>query len=61
LGAAALLAAFGVIHAYTLTSAGVVGRIGWWVAPEFAFSYSAGALFLLTLGWLGARHSKQLI
>jgi hypothetical protein len=40
-----------VIHAYSLTSAGVEGRIGWGVAPEFALSYAGGALFLLLCGW----------
>ncbi len=49
--AAALLAAFGVIHAYALGPAGIEGRIGWWVAPEFALSYAAGAFFLLLCGW----------
>ena len=53
MGAAAVLAAFGVIHAYWLTPAGVMGRIGWWVAPEFALAYAAGALFLLGCAWFG--------
>ena len=51
IGAAAVLAAFGVIHAYSLTPAGMMGRIGWWVAPEFTLAYGAGALFLLCCGW----------
>jgi adenine/guanine/hypoxanthine permease len=51
LGAAAVLSAFGVIHAYALTPGGVVSRIGWWAAPEFAWSYAAGAIFLLICGW----------
>jgi len=51
MGAAAVLSAFGVIHAYALTPGGVVGRIGLWVAPEFAISYAAGALFLLVCSW----------
>ena len=50
-GAAAVLSAFGVIHAYALTEAGVVGRIGWGVGPGFAFSYAGGAIFLLACGW----------
>jgi len=50
-GTAAALSAFGVIHAYALTEAGVVGRIGWGAAPAFALSYGAGAVFLLGLGW----------
>jgi len=50
-GAAAVLSAFGVIHAYALTPGGAVGRIGWWMAPEFAWSYVAGAVFLLGCGF----------
>jgi AGZA family xanthine/uracil permease-like MFS transporter len=55
LAVAAVLSAFGVIHAYTLTPAGAAGRIGWWVAPEFACAYAAGALFLLGCGWRFAK------
>ena len=55
MGAAAVLSAFGVIHAYAVTSSGVVGRLGWWVAPEFALAYGAGAAFLLILRWFDAR------
>jgi AGZA family xanthine/uracil permease-like MFS transporter len=55
LAAAAILSAFGVIHAYALTAAGIEGRIGWWAAPEFALSYAAGALFLL----LCARYERR--
>lgn len=51
LGAAATLSAFGVIHAYALTAAGVVGRIGWLAAPDFACAYAAGAIFLLACAW----------
>jgi AGZA family xanthine/uracil permease-like MFS transporter len=47
LAAAAIFSAFGVMHAYTLTSAGIEGRIGWGSAPAFAYSYAAGAVFLL--------------
>jgi AGZA family xanthine/uracil permease-like MFS transporter len=59
LAAAALFAAFGVMHAYTLTSAGIEGRIGWGSAPAFALSYAAGAVFLLLCA-LYARRSDQL-
>ena len=48
--AAAVLSAFGVIHAYTLTAAGIEGRIGWNAAPGFALSYAAAAAFLLACG-----------
>ncbi len=53
--AAAVLAAFGIIHAFALTPSGIEGRIGWWVAPAFALSYAAGAVFLLLCGWYERR------
>ena len=51
LGAAAVLSAFGVIHGYALTAAGVVGRIGWLAAPDFACAYAASAVLLLACAW----------
>jgi AGZA family xanthine/uracil permease-like MFS transporter len=60
ISAAALLAAFGVIHAYALTPAGIEGRIGWWEAPEFALSYAAGAVFLLLCAWYQRRQRPSL-
>jgi len=54
-GAAAVLSAFGVIHAYALGPAGIEGKIGWWAAPEFALSYAAGAVFLLVCAWYQRR------
>lgn len=54
-GVAAVLAAFGVIHAYTLTSAGIEGNLHWGAAPQFALSYAGGALFLLLCGWYARR------
>src|SRR6202167_3025461 len=55
--AAAVLAAFGVIHAYTLTPAGIEGQLRWDAAPEFALSYAAGAVFLLVCGWYARRQT----
>jgi AGZA family xanthine/uracil permease-like MFS transporter len=55
MAAASVLAAFGVIHAYSLTSTGVEGRIEWGAAPEFALSYAAGTLFLLLCEWYAVR------
>jgi len=46
-GAMAILSAFGVIHAYSLAPDGVESVIQWGAAPEFAWSYAAGAGFLL--------------
>ncbi len=50
-GAGAMLAAFGVIHAYRLSANGVESRPGWWAAPDFALAYAVGAVFLLGCGW----------
>jgi AGZA family xanthine/uracil permease-like MFS transporter len=59
MAAAAVLSAVGVIHAYALTPSGVVGRIGWWVAPEFALAYAAGAVFLVGCEASGAGSGKR--
>jgi AGZA family xanthine/uracil permease-like MFS transporter len=45
--AGAALSSFGIIHAYDLSSAGIMNRLGIFVAPEFAVSYTAAALFLV--------------
>jgi AGZA family xanthine/uracil permease-like MFS transporter len=58
LSAAAVFAAFGVIHAYTLTAAGIEGQLRWGAAPEFAWSYTGGAVFLLLCAWY-ARRQRQ--
>jgi adenine/guanine/hypoxanthine permease len=57
LAVAAALSACGVMHAYALTPNGIESRIGWWVAPEFTFSYAAGALFLLACAWYAGRET----
>jgi hypothetical protein len=46
------------MHAYTLTVAGIEGRIGWGSAPAFACSYAAGAVFLLLCA-VYAKHQNQ--
>jgi AGZA family xanthine/uracil permease-like MFS transporter len=61
LAAAALFAWFGVMHAYTLTASGIEGRIGWGAAPAFAFSYAAGALFLLLCAVYASRTGQQTV
>jgi AGZA family xanthine/uracil permease-like MFS transporter len=55
MAAAAVFAAFGVIHAYTLTDAGIEGQLRWGAAPEFAWSYAGGAVFLLLCAWYTRR------
>jgi AGZA family xanthine/uracil permease-like MFS transporter len=50
-GAAAVLSYFGLIHAYTLTPAGVENHFGFNAAPEFAASYGLSALILLGFHW----------
>jgi len=42
----AILSFFGLIHAYDLSPAGIVNKLGIFAAPEFALSYAAAALFL---------------
>lgn len=48
-GVAALLAWFGLIHAYELTPAGVQNKFGFGAAPDFALIYGLGALCLVGL------------
>jgi hypothetical protein len=44
--AGAALSCFGIIHAYDLSAAGIVNKLGIFAAPGFAVSYAAAALFL---------------
>ncbi|HWP24100.1 MAG TPA: NCS2 family permease [Candidatus Binatia bacterium] len=53
--AAGLLSAFGVIHAYDLTPAGITSRFGVLAAPEFAVAYFSLALLFFAVGWLARR------
>src|SRR3989304_9334918 len=46
---AAVLSYFGIIHAYTLTAAGVTNRFGLGAAGEFAVCYAAVGVLLLML------------
>jgi AGZA family xanthine/uracil permease-like MFS transporter len=55
LASAAVLSAVGIIHAYKLSPNGVESLIGWWVAPDFALAYAAGAAFLLGCAWYQER------
>lgn len=43
------LSAVGLIHAYTLTSAGVQNKFGWLAAPDFTAMYAISGLVLLGL------------
>jgi AGZA family xanthine/uracil permease-like MFS transporter len=47
MAAAAVLSFFGLIHAYTLSPAGVENKLGLFAAPAFTLSYAAAALFLV--------------
>lgn len=51
----ALLSSFGVIHAYSLTPAGVQSHLAWGAAPAFAWSYAAAAACLLACARWAAR------
>jgi AGZA family xanthine/uracil permease-like MFS transporter len=57
MAALAVLSAVGVIHAYTLSPEGVESVIRWGAAPQFAWAYAAGALFLLGCGGWNRRHA----
>ena len=46
---ATALSAFGVIHAYDLTAAGVQNKFGWLAAPQFVAGYGLTALVLIGL------------
>ncbi len=51
----AVFSGLGVIHAYNLTPEGVGARIGLFAAPAFAWSYAAGAAFLVGCHWYARR------
>jgi len=45
------LSAAGIVHAYTLTAAGVQNKFGWLAAPDYAAGYLLTGLALLALHW----------
>jgi AGZA family xanthine/uracil permease-like MFS transporter len=45
--AGATLSFFGVIHAYRFDTEGIVNKLGFFAAPEFAISYAVAAIFLV--------------
>jgi AGZA family xanthine/uracil permease-like MFS transporter len=47
--AGAALSAVGLIHAYTLTPAGIENKFGWLAAPDFAAMYALTGLILIGL------------
>jgi AGZA family xanthine/uracil permease-like MFS transporter len=53
--AAALLSAFGIIHAYDLTAGGIVSRFGVMAAPEFFVGYLLLAILFFVIGWIAER------
>jgi AGZA family xanthine/uracil permease-like MFS transporter len=57
-GVAALLSFFGVIHAYTLTPAGVQNNFGFGTAKSFAVAYLCSALLLLILHYYNQERDK---
>jgi adenine/guanine/hypoxanthine permease len=48
-GAAAVLSATGLLHAYSLTPQGVQNKFGWMAAPQFAIGYALTAGLLMAL------------
>jgi len=57
LAAGAVLSFFGVIHAYNLSPAGIVNKLGFFAAPQFAVSYALAALFLVSCHFYHRRFS----
>jgi AGZA family xanthine/uracil permease-like MFS transporter len=53
--AAALLSAFGIIHAYELTAGGLTSRFGWLAAPDFVIGYLMLAVLFVSVGKLAPR------
>jgi AGZA family xanthine/uracil permease-like MFS transporter len=53
--AAALLSAFGIIHAYDLTTGGITSRFGVMAAPDFFLAYLALAALFVAVGWVAQR------
>jgi AGZA family xanthine/uracil permease-like MFS transporter len=56
---AALLSAFGVIHAYELGAAGIVNRFGFLAAPDFLAAYALVAVLFLAVAWLARREADR--
>jgi AGZA family xanthine/uracil permease-like MFS transporter len=56
--AAALLSAFGIIHAYNLTSGGVTSRFGWMAAPDFFVAYLLLAVLFFLIGILARNGAR---
>jgi AGZA family xanthine/uracil permease-like MFS transporter len=53
--AAALLSAFGIIHAYELTAGGITSKFGLMAAPEFFIAYLVMAVIFFVIGWSAER------
>jgi AGZA family xanthine/uracil permease-like MFS transporter len=58
--AGSALSFFGVIHAFTLNSAGLGNNPGIFAAPKFVLSYAAGALCLAGFHWYARSYGKDL-
>jgi AGZA family xanthine/uracil permease-like MFS transporter len=58
-GIAAVLAWFGVIHAWQFTTADTVLQLGWGVGRPWAIGYGVMALILLAAGLIHRRQRKQ--
>jgi len=49
--AAGVFSAIGIIHAYELTTGGIVSRFGFFAAPEFVVAYLMLFVLFLAVGW----------
>jgi AGZA family xanthine/uracil permease-like MFS transporter len=57
--AAALLSAFGIIHAYDLGAGGVTSRFGLMAAPEFFFAYVLVAAWFWAVALIARNHREE--
>ena len=57
--AAALLSAFGIIHAYDLGAGGVTSRFGLMAAPEFFFAYVLVAALFWAVALIARNHREE--
>ena len=57
--AGAALSAVGLMHAYTLTPAGIANKFGWLAAPEFAAMYALTGLILAGLHFWNPPETRE--
>ncbi|MEM9398986.1 MAG: NCS2 family permease [Verrucomicrobiota bacterium] len=54
-----IFSALGIIHAYTITEAGIQMKLGYWEAPGFSITYFSIAILTPLIGFLCTRHTDR--